>query len=143
MKDDERIKQGENAEENGYLPKVQSKSSKPQSTLLHVLISASFLWYPFACLLIAVPFTLLTSYFVSDESLLYFVGSYLMACYLFPAVAFVALFSKSHWFRRWCHWFLLTWIGINMFSGITESVLTRFCFQANTEFQQQFKPTTN
>jgi len=137
LKDDERIKQGKNSEENGYLPKVQSKSSKQQSTLLHVLISASFLWYPFACLLIAIPFTLLISYVVSDEGLLYVVNAYLMACYLIPTVAFVVLLITNKWFRKSFLWILLLWFGTSQIGPMTQGALTRTFIESNKAIRAQ------
>lgn len=137
MKDDEQIKRGRNSEENGYLPEMQSKSSKPQSTHLHVAISLSFLWYPFACLLIAVPLTLLTSYFVSDEGLLSVVSAYLMACYLMPTVAFVVLLITNSWFRKSFLWILLLWFATTQISPMTQSALTRTFIESNKAIRAQ------
>lgn len=132
---------------NKKQPSQKATSSPPApaavSNLFQLAIWTSFLWYPFVSFYACCLATIVAAPFVSADLLPRFANSYIRLCYLIPPISFVALFSKSHWFRRWCHWFLLTWIGINIFSGITESVLTRFCLQANTEFQQQFKPTTN
>ncbi|MDP3509608.1 MAG: hypothetical protein Q8T09_16670 [Candidatus Melainabacteria bacterium] len=113
------------------------------SNLLQLAIWTSCLWYPVVSLYACCLATIVAAPFVSAELLPRFANSYIWFCYLLPPISFVALLFKSRWFRRWCHWFLLTWIGANMFTGITESALTSFCLRANTEFQRQFKPTTN
>jgi len=142
-------KQNHNSEEssnsleggNTQPPKLES-STPMAKNLQQALIASSFLWYPFACLLIAVPFTLMTSYFVSDEGLQYVVSAYLIACYLIPALAFVVLMLTNRWFRKSFLWILLLWFGTSQIGPITPSAMTRAVISSNKAIRAQLKTQT-
>ncbi len=132
-----------NSLEGGNSQPQKLESSTPMAAnLLQALIASSFLWYPFACLLIAVPFTLMTSYFVSDEGLQYVVSAYLIACYLIPALAFVGLMLTNRWFRKSFLWVLLLWFGTSQIGFMTQSAMTRAIISANKAIRAQLETQT-
>ncbi|MBA4075082.1 MAG: hypothetical protein C0508_08570 [Cyanobacteria bacterium PR.023] len=142
-------KQNHNSEEssnsldgdNTQPPKLES-STPMAANFLQAVIASSFLWYPFACFLIAAPFTLITSYFVSDEGLQCVISAYLVACYLIPALAFVVLMLTNRWFRKSFLWILLLWFGTSQIGPITPSAMTRAFNSANKAIRAQLKTQT-
>ena len=146
---EEKVKQENNStqasksleSENHQSQKTTDSPHSPAavSNLFQLAIWTSFLWYPFVSLYACCLATIVAAPFVSAELLPRFANSYIRFCYLLPPISFVALLFKSNWFRRWCHWFLLSWLAISMLTSITESALTSCCLRATTEFQKQFK----
>ncbi len=129
---------------NAQIQQSQEKSKSPAalSNLSQLTIWTSFLWYPYSSFLFCCLATIVTAPFVSAALLPRFASSYIMFCYLLPPICFVALLFKSRWFRRWSHWFILTWFAMNMFSSMTQGALVSGCLKANTDFQKALKPKT-
>lgn len=116
----------------------QSKSPAALSNLSQLAIWTSFLWYPHASFFFCCLTTIITAPFVSADLLPRFASSYIMFFYLLPPIFFVALLFKSKWFRRWCHWFLLSWFAMSILSSTTQSALVSGCLRVSKMFQEPF-----
>lgn len=116
----------------------QSKSPAALSNLSQLAIWTSFLWYPYVSFSFCCLTTIITAPFVSAELLPRFASSYIMLFYLLPPIFFVALLFKSKWFRRWSHWFILTWFAMSIFTSTTQSALVSGCLRVSKMFQEPF-----